>query len=174
MASLLQLIPAREGGVDDACVGECTTCASRRHASVRDGAARCLGRVAPSIDLHTLVSPWAEIDGLPGTTEVVPVRNVPTRFAYEQLRLPFRTADVLYCPADFAPLWSHAPIVLTVQTPTISKPPSSYLRRNPRVLGTRLRQTTGHSDAATRSLPSPGRSRTIFHAHFQGSKKRLE
>ena len=76
-----------------------------------------LDRVAPSIDLHTLVSPWAEIDGLPGTTEVVPVRNVPTRFAYEQLRLPFRTADVLYCPADFAPLWSHAPIVLTVQNP---------------------------------------------------------
>jgi len=76
-----------------------------------------LGRVAPELQLHNLLSPWAEVDGLPGTTEVVPVRSVATRFAYEQLRLPLRAADVLYCPANFGPLACRAPMVLTLQNP---------------------------------------------------------
>jgi len=71
-------------------------------------------RVVPDWDLHHLVAPWAEIDGLPGTTEVVPGRNVAALFAYEQLLLPLRPTDVLYCPANFGPFVSKAPMVLTV------------------------------------------------------------
>jgi glycosyltransferase involved in cell wall biosynthesis len=73
-----------------------------------------LARVDPSTSLHTLLSPWTELDGLPGTTETVPVRSVLMRFAYEQTRLPLRKTDILYCPANFAPMYARAPIVLTL------------------------------------------------------------
>lgn len=75
-----------------------------------------LARVAPELDLHTLVSPWTEADGLPGTVETVPLRSVATRFAYEQVRLPFRSCDLLYCAANFGPtvLASRAPTVLAI------------------------------------------------------------
>ncbi len=78
-----------------------------------------MARVAPDIQLHTLLSPWTEVDEheLPGYVEVVPVRSVATRFGYEQLRLPWRRPDVLYCPANFAPLVSRAPTVLTIHNP---------------------------------------------------------
>lgn len=73
-----------------------------------------LAHVAPELDLHTLVSPWGRLSDLPGTTEVVPVRSVPTRFGYEQFRIPLRRADVLYCPANFGPVVSQCPVVMTI------------------------------------------------------------
>lgn len=76
-----------------------------------------LARVAPELQLHTLLSPWAEVDDLPGTTEVVRLRSVRTRFAYEQFRLPLRATDMLYCPANFGPMVARAPVVLTLQNP---------------------------------------------------------
>jgi len=76
-----------------------------------------LDRVAPDLCLHTLLAPWTELDQLPGTTETVAVGSVPLRFAYEQVRLPLRKADVLYCPANFGPLAPRAPMVLTLHNP---------------------------------------------------------
>lgn len=73
-----------------------------------------LAEVAPDLDLHTLVAPWSKLAGLPGRTEVVPVRSVPTRFAYEMLRVPLRRSDALYCPANFGPVLHHSPMVLTL------------------------------------------------------------
>src|SRR5664280_1532671 len=73
-----------------------------------------LAELSPDVQLHTLVSPWSELGDLPGTVETVPVRSVPTRFAYEQVRLPFRQADVLYCIGNVAPVASRAPIVLMI------------------------------------------------------------
>lgn len=75
-----------------------------------------LARVAPELELHTLVSPWTEVGDLPGTVETVPVRSVPTRFAYEQARLPNRACDLLYCAANFGPavLPPRAPAVLAI------------------------------------------------------------
>ena len=73
---------------------------------------------APDIELHTLVSPWAVgLDELPGTTQVVRVRSVVDRFAYEQFVLPFRRADLVYCPANFAPFFFSGPLVLTLHNP---------------------------------------------------------
>ena len=69
----------------------------------------------PDIEFHTLVSPWAQgLADLPGTVETIPVRSIPARFAYEQTALPRRRADLVYCPANFAPLWHRDPVVLTV------------------------------------------------------------
>lgn len=76
---------------------------------------RAMSRVAPRAQFHTLLSPWADVGELPGTVERVPVRSVMSRFAYEQTRLPFRRTDLLYCPANFAPLAARAPVVLTIQ-----------------------------------------------------------
>ena len=73
-----------------------------------------VARVAPDLDLHTLVSPWIEDHDFPGHVEVVPLTSASTRFAYEQIRVPFRRADVLYCPANFGPIASRSPVVLTV------------------------------------------------------------
>ncbi len=73
-----------------------------------------LARVAPELEIHTLVSPWGEFRTLPGSTEVVRVNSVPMRFMYEQVRLPFRQTDVLYCPANFGPMRSHGPSILTL------------------------------------------------------------
>lgn len=73
-----------------------------------------LARVAPDLDLHTLLSPWAEVGDLPGTVERVPVKSVPTRFLYEQLGLQRRDFDVLYCVANFGPLHGRRPMVLTI------------------------------------------------------------
>lgn len=76
-----------------------------------------LARVDTSLDLHTLVSPWIKDTAFPGAVERIAVGSVPRRFAYEQVQLPFRRADVLYCPANFAPMASRAPIVLTLHNP---------------------------------------------------------
>lgn len=73
-----------------------------------------LSMVAPQLELHTLASPWSGLRGLPGRTEVVPVRSVPMRFAYEQWNLPRRRTDLLYCPANFGPLRTRAATVLTL------------------------------------------------------------
>ena len=75
---------------------------------------RALARVDPDLELHTLVSPWSQLRDIPGMVETVPVPSVPARFAYEQFVLPWRSADVLYCPANFGPVMSRAPVVLTV------------------------------------------------------------
>ncbi|MGH3425504.1 MAG: glycosyltransferase, partial [Nocardioidaceae bacterium] len=76
---------------------------------------RAVARVAPEVELHTLVSPWTQIRELPGTVETVPLSSVPQRYLYEQLRLPRRGADVLYCPANFGPVVpTRAPMVLTI------------------------------------------------------------
>jgi glycosyltransferase involved in cell wall biosynthesis len=74
-------------------------------------------RVDPSTSYHTLLSPWTQAEALPGAVETVPVRSVLGRFAYEQTRLPFKRADVLYCPANFGPMLARMPIVLTVHNP---------------------------------------------------------
>lgn len=76
-----------------------------------------LSRIEADFEIHTLISPWTELGDLPGTHEVVRVRSVPHRFAYEQLRLPLRSADIVYCPANFAPLVARAPVVLTIHNP---------------------------------------------------------
>lgn len=73
-----------------------------------------LARIAPELSLHSLVSPWADMADLPGTVETVPVRNVPQRFVYQQLCLPWRKTDILYCAANFAPALSRTPTVLTI------------------------------------------------------------
>jgi glycosyltransferase involved in cell wall biosynthesis len=74
-----------------------------------------LARIDDELRFHTLLSPWSEVAGLPGVVERVHLRSVAHRFAYEQAHLPFRPADVLYCPANFAPLVSRGPLVLTIQ-----------------------------------------------------------
>lgn len=74
-----------------------------------------LARVAPELQMHSLISPWAEMRDLPGSTETIFVKSVPSRFAYEQLQIPLRRADLLYCPANFGPMTFRAPIVLTLQ-----------------------------------------------------------
>lgn len=76
-----------------------------------------LARVAPCLDVHTLVSPWGQLSGLPGRTEILPLKSVPARFAYELFRLPFRRTDLLYCPANFGPVVHGAPMVLTLHNP---------------------------------------------------------
>ena len=48
---------------------------------------------------------------------MVRVRSVAQRFAYEQVVLPFRRADLVYCPANFAPLFFSGPLVLTIHNP---------------------------------------------------------
>jgi glycosyltransferase involved in cell wall biosynthesis len=74
-----------------------------------------LAQMAPDLRLHTLVSPWSSLSGLPGRMETVQVRRVASRFVFEQTRLPLRKADLLYCPANFGPMVAQAPIVLTIQ-----------------------------------------------------------
>jgi glycosyltransferase involved in cell wall biosynthesis len=74
-----------------------------------------LARVDPGIECHTLLSPWSSVTGLPGGVETVRLRSVAHRFAYEQARIPFRKADLLYCPANFGPFISKLPMVLTIQ-----------------------------------------------------------
>jgi glycosyltransferase involved in cell wall biosynthesis len=76
-----------------------------------------LARVAPDLDLHTLVSPWSRLEGLPGRVDTVRVRAVAQRFAYELVPLALRRADVLYCPANFGPMRSRTPTVVTIQNP---------------------------------------------------------
>src|SRR5699024_10829278 len=73
-----------------------------------------ISRVSPDIELHNLVSPWGQIGPLPGAVETVRIRSVPTRFLYEQTRLPLRKFDLLYCPANFGPLLGRRPMVLTL------------------------------------------------------------
>jgi glycosyltransferase involved in cell wall biosynthesis len=75
-----------------------------------------LSAVAPDLTFHTLVAPWAKgLDALPGEVETVRVRSVAARFAYEQTLLTQRRADLVYCPANFAPVRHPDPVVLTVQ-----------------------------------------------------------
>jgi glycosyltransferase involved in cell wall biosynthesis len=76
-----------------------------------------LARVAPELDLHTLVSPWSRLDGLPGRVDTVRVRGVAQRYGYELGPLAFRRADVLYCPANFGPVRSRTPTVVTIHNP---------------------------------------------------------
>jgi glycosyltransferase involved in cell wall biosynthesis len=76
-----------------------------------------LAEVAPDLDVESLVTPWNAIGGLPGVTRTVKVRSVPQRFGYEIACLPFHRPDVLYCPANFAPLAARAPVVLAVHNP---------------------------------------------------------
>lgn len=73
-----------------------------------------LARVSPEMSLHTLTSPWSSLTGLPGTVETPRLWSVPMRFAYEQFMLPMRATDLLYCPANFAPMIARGPIVLTL------------------------------------------------------------
>jgi glycosyltransferase involved in cell wall biosynthesis len=78
-------------------------------------------RVRPDLDLRVLAAPWNEADLRAALrSPVLPVRlpNVAARFAWEQTVLPVvaRPADLLYCPANFAPVGPQgAPTVLTVQ-----------------------------------------------------------
>lgn len=73
-----------------------------------------LGRAAPDMDMTALVSPWNTIGKTPLRTETVPVRTLAGRFAYEQVRLPARKADALYCPLNFGPVRPRRPMVLVV------------------------------------------------------------
>src|SRR4051812_4839969 len=74
-------------------------------------------RVVPEITFHTLRSPWTDAPGIPGHVETVAVRTVAGRFAYEQVRLPFRRTDVLFCAGNFGPLLTRQPMVLTTHNP---------------------------------------------------------
>lgn len=74
---------------------------------------QALARVAPDLEVRTLVSPWMQRrDELPGQVGVTRVPNVAVRMAYEQTLLPLARADVLYCAANFGPVSGRVPMVL--------------------------------------------------------------
>lgn len=79
---------------------------------------QAMTELSPEWSFHTLVAPWTEgLSELPGEVETVPLRSVAARSLYEQVGLPRRRADLVYCPANFGPLWHRDPVVLTVHNP---------------------------------------------------------
>lgn len=90
---------------------------------------------ATDIDAVVLVSPW-NVAGFSSvlerfTLQRVPVANAGTRYLWENLALPAKTApDVIYCPANFGPLvGTRAPLVLTLQNPNYVSP-ARYMEHN--------------------------------------------
>jgi glycosyltransferase involved in cell wall biosynthesis len=83
-----------------------------------------LERVRPDLDLRVLGAPWnvgALRDALEAPVQLMPVPAAGTRFAYEQLVLPWRLRpdDILFCPGNFTPLaLRRSKMVLVLQNPT--------------------------------------------------------
>lgn len=76
--------------------------------------------VWPSTRMDVLVSPWnaEQFEGqIPFGVRQVPLRNAGHRALWEQTVLPVlaRRYDLLYCPANVAPLLGTTPVVLTQQ-----------------------------------------------------------
>jgi glycosyltransferase involved in cell wall biosynthesis len=79
-----------------------------------------LERVRPDITLRVLATPRNhEVlrSAIASEIREINVRNVARRVLYEQFVMSrhARGADVIYCPANFCPLKSRRPVVLTVQ-----------------------------------------------------------
>lgn len=74
-------------------------------------------QISPELEVLVLRSPWTELGEVPAPVQTVRLRSVAQRFAYEQVVLPWRRSDVLYCAANFGPLVRRSPMILTVHSP---------------------------------------------------------
>ncbi len=74
---------------------------------------QALSQVAPQLALHTLQSPWSELQGHPGTAEVVPCAVSADEVCIRAGSTPVQEERSALLSANFGPLISEAPLVLS-------------------------------------------------------------
>lgn len=122
-----------------------------------------LEEVRPDLDIRVIAAPWnaeALEAALRSPVRVPRLSNAVVRYGWEQLVMPWALTaeDLLYCPANFAPLLPHrAATVVTLQNP-------NYVGEGPKLASNRVAGERIRCTLSMRSMMAADRVVVISHS----------